>query len=102
MSLKFLFSNVFAFHGPRTDGQRPHHVPPLFDRGIAKIVIAALLRKLGETLDFAVHLPHKPIIARLYPLLISFPPLRDPFQDCLIGKYLSTKTTPSPQPSRGI
>ena len=44
MSLKFLFSNVFAFHRPSIDGELPHHIPAFFDRSIAEIIFLASAR----------------------------------------------------------
>jgi hypothetical protein len=63
MSLKFLSSNVFAFHRPGIHGQLPHHIPTFFDGCVTQIVLFALIGKRRFTDDFAVVIGHNLILA---------------------------------------
>jgi hypothetical protein len=63
MSLKFLFSNVYAFHCPGIDGQLPHHIPSLLDRRMAQVVVLALIGQRRFALDLSVGISHGVILA---------------------------------------
>ncbi|HEX2477271.1 MAG TPA: hypothetical protein VHK01_21120 [Lacipirellulaceae bacterium] len=62
MSLKFLFSNVYALHRPGIDGQLPHHVPTLLNRRIAQIIFLALVGQRRFALDLSVGIAHYVIV----------------------------------------
>jgi hypothetical protein len=63
MSLKFLVSNVDSLHGPRVDGQLPHHIPALFDSDIAQVTLGSLFSERRFPNDLAVGIGHIVIVA---------------------------------------
>lgn len=62
MSLKFVFSNVVAFHGPSIYGKLPHHAKALFNRRIAQFDFQPVLGEGRSANNLAIQV-HAAILA---------------------------------------